>query len=203
MWLSGSGHSVFFHWQWGAKASPLVYSWSQTTAKERKCKREKEALKKDIHTSAAPHVWHTDLVFVRYTVSLDLRFGNDNSVTNQDPPAVCGIVNHHNDARLLAVHHPKCTEEQKKTNKPPSIMLLLWSMRWARGPEMKNSQGHATLRCHAKHHLAQGRHPDIEAVCEGGESARLDAADAARWRLKLRRRARTQSRRVEVRKHRA
>lgn len=58
---------------------------------------------------------------------------------------------------------------------------------------MKNSQGHATLGCHAEHHLAQGSHPDVEAVCEGGEGAGLHDADAARWGLELRGRARTQS----------
>lgn len=58
---------------------------------------------------------------------------------------------------------------------------------------MENSQGHATLRRHAEHHLAQGSHPDTEAVCEGGEDAGLQAADAARRRLELRGRARTQS----------
>lgn len=129
MWLSGFGHSVFFHWQWGAKESPLVYSWSQTTATKRKHKSDDwERSLEEGHSHATPHLWHTDLVFVRYTVSLDLRFGNDNGVANQDPPTVRCVVNHHDDARLLAVHHTKRTAEQKNNNKPPSISFLLWKM---------------------------------------------------------------------------
>lgn len=49
-----------------------------------------------------------------YNVSLNQRFWNDYSVPDEDTPAVCHVVYHHNNARLLAVHHAKCAATQKK-----------------------------------------------------------------------------------------
>lgn len=42
---------------------------------------------------------------MRYTISFDLRLGNDYSVSYQDAPAVRCVVHHHHYTRLLAVHH--------------------------------------------------------------------------------------------------
>ncbi len=49
-----------------------------------------------------------------YTVSFDLRFRNDYSVSYQDAPAVRCVVYHHHYARLLAVHHAKRAAEKKE-----------------------------------------------------------------------------------------
>jgi len=65
-----------------------------------------------------------------------------------------------------------------------------------------HSQGHATLRSQAEHHLPQGRHPGVVTVREGGKSPGLQAADATCRGSELRRGAGAQRRRVEVREHR-
>lgn len=54
----------------------------------------------------------TDLIFMGDAVSLDVRFRNGHGVTDQDAPAVCSVVNHHHDTRLLLVHHTKCAGKQ-------------------------------------------------------------------------------------------
>lgn len=55
-----------------------------------------------------------------YDVSLNQRFWNDYSVSNQDAPAVRHVVYHHHNARLLTVHHAKCaaTHKQKDITSP-------------------------------------------------------------------------------------
>lgn len=63
--------------------------------------------------------WNTYLLFMCYTISLDLWFRNDYSVSYQDAPAVRCVVHHHNYAGLLAVYHAKCTagrQEEQSVN---------------------------------------------------------------------------------------
>lgn len=49
-----------------------------------------------------------------YTISLDLWFRNDYSVSYQDTPAVRCVVHHHDYACLLAVYHAKRTAGKQK-----------------------------------------------------------------------------------------
>lgn len=42
---------------------------------------------------------------------------------------------------------------------------------------MFHSQSHAILRRQAEHHLAQCRHPNIDAEREGGQSSRFQTAN--------------------------
>ena len=105
------GRFASCRWRWGGEGSPLVYSWSQTTARERR-QSQSDQLERltrgDYCVCWAAHE-KTDLIFMCYTVSLDLRFRNDYSVSYQDAPAVCCVVHHHHYTRLLAVHHAKRT----------------------------------------------------------------------------------------------
>lgn len=65
-----------------------------------------------------------------------------------------------------------------KTNSTNQVFIVKHQGR-QRSRNKKHSQGHATLGGHAEHHFAQGSHPDVNAVREGGQSARLHAANAA------------------------
>lgn len=133
-----------------------------------------------------------------YDVSLNQRFWNDNSVSDQDAPAVRHVVYHHHNARLLTVHHAKCAATHKKKTLEAQILRREWDrrLRW-----YHHSQWNAAFRGQAEHHFSQGGHAAVVAVFEGGQCSRFQAADLARRGTKLRRGARTQLWYAEVREH--
>lgn len=123
---------------------------------------------------------NTNLFFMCYTVSFDLRFRNNYSVSYQDAPTVCCVVYHHHYTRFLTVHHAKRAGKKKTPSLHQITSSMVteanFSLWW---PNSVYSQGHSTFRGQAEHHLAQGRHPSAVTVCEGRQGSRLQAADTA------------------------
>lgn len=87
-----------------------------------------DLLEKHLSIQFEPYTWDTNLIFMRYAVSFELRFRNDYSVSNQDAPTVCCVVHHHHDARLLAVHHAKRTGGGKRAKISPTALKIKWAI---------------------------------------------------------------------------